>query len=369
MTPHVTSVSPLTSSVRTASYCPASPQQHQEVMGEYHFDLRDKRTSFHLTTRRNRGRSSLRHCISGLSELDRSGYTEFVLKKVNGENVRELAHTAIVCTLKKHLLSVESTKLTMTVHGTDECGRKQELKVIIELDYIYEDGSGSIGDKARAVYTIIVRVIDRAITTPDVTDVTYQDCRVIRIRHGALVGHFLKVGSDSRLCMAETESISETDAQFKCYQFFGHDQTDSGGGGGRGAGGGRGGGRSGGGDGDDQWPMLCVLQDLRSKSFVEVNAITSRLVTDPDRNHGLGKDIKQITKPDGRFFILIATDKTASKYCLTPLILRKYYLRFDAVDGLKLEKLKKPPYCNPEIKRAYDFEIVPTDMKCKPVTL
>ena len=54
---------------------------------------------------------------------------------------------------------------------------------------------------ARAIYDVIVRIKDKIITTPDVTDVHFEEGRYIRKGHGALTDRFMKVGADSTLCM------------------------------------------------------------------------------------------------------------------------------------------------------------------------
>ena len=46
-----------------------------------------------------------------------------------------------------------------------------------------------------------MRIKDKIITTPDVTDVHFEKGSYIRIGHGAQEDHFMKVGADSTLCM------------------------------------------------------------------------------------------------------------------------------------------------------------------------
>ncbi|XP_076435804.1 uncharacterized protein LOC143275519 [Babylonia areolata] len=295
---------------------------------------------FQLTTHIS-GRSSLRHFLSGLHEIE-SHYREAELVQINQVDVRTWSHVRVTAHLNQQLDVLSERDLTMTVRARDSEGRKHIVEVTVNA--IFEDG---IGDSVRAAYDIIVRLTDKIVTTPDVTDVQFEGTCYVRVRHGAQTGFFLKVGSDHILCM-DVPPSEKNDYVFKCYNFIGHNHVTGGGGG----------------EGEEEeeggYPRLCVLQQPRSGRFVAACPISGCLKTDEEK--GFHTDIQSITKPDCHFFIVHASGNAGETFCIRPLVMRNYYLRYDAVRGLKLAKCKTPPYKDFAIIRYFSFEFVPATL-------
>ncbi|KAL8617458.1 hypothetical protein ACOMHN_018939 [Nucella lapillus] len=344
--------------MRYAARAPAT-----QVLGRTKLDLPDTcgRSSFYLATHWT-GEGSLRHYLTGLQTLERS-YREVELLVVGGSKVKKWSHSAVSCFLQRHLGHVTSaTEFKMVLRATDYSGQRHIVE--IQFEVLYEDG-GSASDKVRAVFDVIIRVVDNVITKPVVTDVTYEQCCYIRVRHAALIGHFLRVADDHTLCMDIPGSPD--DYVFKCYTFFGHNQTVSRRGrsrcprrcrGDSDASSSSGGGGGGGGGVDGGWPRMCVLQEPRTSRYVIASALNGSLKIDDEGR--LHTDIASILKPDPRFFLLHQSgDGGGEQFCLRPLILSNYFLRYDVVEGLKLERCDCPPYLEPNRVRHFAFDFMP----------
>ncbi|XP_076453657.1 uncharacterized protein LOC143288880 isoform X2 [Babylonia areolata] len=283
--------------------------------------------SFDLATHWT-GQGSLRHYVYGLSKLE-SHYRESELLTVGGRSVKGLPHIA-VCGFLQEMFATEC-KMELLV--TDEMGRKHRVEA--QIDIIFEDG---VGDKVRQAFNIIIRLVDNIITKPDVTDLAYEQCDCIRVRHGANTGRYLRVRADTTLSMDVPVSLN--DYVFNCYKFWGHVRS--------------GGGANHGGD-DGSWCQLCVLQESRSLRYVVAKAWNKRL-----KAGNLLTDMQSIQKPDPRFFILHHSgDGDYRQYCLRSLDLYNDFLRYDRCCGLQLVRCDIPPYEDPARVRFFSFEFVP----------
>ncbi|KAL8600673.1 hypothetical protein ACOMHN_006739 [Nucella lapillus] len=291
---------------------------------------------FQLTTHLT-DRTSLRHFLSGLKKIEHL-CRRAELVQINRVDVTSWSHEQVVCLLHQRLACVSEEEIILTLRARDKEGQKHVIEV--EINVVFEDGF-SLGDKARAAYEVLVRVTDKIVTTPDVTDVMYETSYYIRIRHGAQTGFFMKEDSNHTMCMAIPPS-ENNDYVFKCYNFIGHNQ--------------EGGGEGGGGE-EGGFPRLCVLQHPSSGRFVAACPTSGCLTTDDDE--GFRTNIRSITTPDCHFFVVHTSGNGESEtFCLRPLVMHNYYLRYDAVRGLRLKKCVPPPYKNFAVVRFFSFEFV-----------
>ncbi|KAK7499282.1 hypothetical protein BaRGS_00009542 [Batillaria attramentaria] len=203
------------------------------------------------------------------------------------------------------------------------------IKVILEV--LREDGS--IGEKVREAYEIFVRMIEKFAVSPDITHVQFQSQDTIRVRHGAMYGHYLRAQDDN----VRMDNCSNPPAhEFTCYTFSGLDETD---------------GLPG------QTIFLCVLQEPQTNYFLVPCGKSPRLRA----IQGTELDIKieHITQADPRFFRMIQAGGGQGTYFLKPLVFKDYYLEFNVHRGLTLQRCEPPPYVRCETARNFTFEFIP----------
>lgn len=284
------------------------------MMGHYELGTTSCGPSLCITTVVGDGQDRCKHHLRGLSKCSGYKYDEWdwEVLRVNEETVLGWTHCVLTDRLQQLQKKEENIHLVLR-HVNEESTGAIDIILNIIRD-LTEDGS--LGEKLRAVYEVTLRMSQKVAASPNIKHVRFDRPHYIRVRHGALKGRYLTASRDSVSMDLTTEPPKHI---FRCYTFHGQDQTDG------------------------EAVFLCVLQEIAADSYLvpcpkfspKLRSVQASL---------LDVHVEQIKTADPRFFCMVQAGQEDDTFFLRPLVYKDFYLCYDVVNNLKLQRCKTPPY-------------------------